>query len=141
MTSRGGDNGALLSICLTMLIDGALYFLVLDMKRLPDPDWVEVMWFAIAVALTLFIRRFLFHSIVHDLGAIRSASVGGPCLYLRWFWTPSGWVKHCSRQWRRRCCLFFLTSYCRLLNRDAKRAVPAPLMPPKSAPVQEAYAG
>jgi len=35
----------------------APWFLGLYMKRLPDPNWVGVMWFAIAVALTLFFRR------------------------------------------------------------------------------------
>lgn len=74
-STRGGDNGAFLSICLTTLIAGAVWLLGLDMARLPRLDPMGVLWFALAGALTIFLGRVFFHSSIQHLGAVRSASV------------------------------------------------------------------
>jgi drug/metabolite transporter (DMT)-like permease len=74
-SSRGSDNGAFLSICLTMLIAGAVWVLELDMSTMPDLSLVGVLWFALAGALTIFLGRVFFHSSVQHLGAVRSSSV------------------------------------------------------------------
>ena len=74
-STHGGDNGAFLSICLTMLIAGAFWLVGLDMARPPQLNPVGILWFAIAGALTIFLGRVFFHSSVQHLGAIRSASV------------------------------------------------------------------
>ena len=74
-STRGGDNGAFLSICLTMLIAGTFWLFGLGMVQLPHLDPVGVLWFAIAGALTIFLGRVFFHSSVQHLGAIRSSSV------------------------------------------------------------------
>lgn len=74
-SSRGGDNGAFLSICLTMLIAGAVWLLGLDMAQLPHLNPVGVLWFALAGTLTIFLGRVFFHSSVQHLGAVRSSSV------------------------------------------------------------------
>lgn len=72
---RGGDNGAFLSICLTMLLAGAFWLFGLDLERLPRLDPVGMLWFALAGALTIFLGRVFFHSSVQHLGAVRSSSV------------------------------------------------------------------
>ena len=73
--TRAGDNGAFLSICLTMLIAGTFWLFGLDVTRMPHLDPIGVLWFAVAGALTIFLGRVFFHSSVQHLGAIRSSSV------------------------------------------------------------------
>jgi drug/metabolite transporter (DMT)-like permease len=74
-STRGGDNGAFLSICLTVLMAGAFWLFRLDITRLPHLNLTGILWFSIAGALTIFFGRVFFHSSVQHLGAIRSASV------------------------------------------------------------------
>ena len=134
--TRGGDNGAFLSICLTMLIAGTFWLFGLDKARLPHLDPMGVLWFAVAGALTIFLGRVFFTracSIWVPSVARRSS---GSFPSLRWSWVSLGWVKHCSPQRLQGCCLFFPAFCCWCLNRDASPTPPASLTPPQLPLVQ-----
>ncbi|NBW79902.1 MAG: EamA family transporter, partial [Betaproteobacteria bacterium] len=71
---QGGDNGAFLSILMTVLIAGVVWLIgggtdrqLLNLEGLA--------WFVIAGALTIFVGRVFFHSSVQYMGAVRSSSV------------------------------------------------------------------
>ncbi len=139
--TRGGYNGAFLSICLTMLIAGTFWLFGLDMTRLPQLDPLGVLWFAVAGALTIFLGRGFFHSSVQHLGAIRSSSVKR---LVPFFTVVLGitWLGETLQPAvAAGMLLIFPASCCWWSSRDASPAPPAPLMPPKLPLVQRPHAG
>lgn len=71
--TRGADNGAFLSILLTVALSAAVWlFTGLAISRL---NLAGMLWFALAGAMTIFVGRLLLYSSFRRLGAVRGASL------------------------------------------------------------------
>lgn len=69
------DNGAFISILLTMLLAAAVWWSRGSGWRPQLLDFAGLAWFVVAGTLTIFLGRVLFHSSVQMLGAVRSTSI------------------------------------------------------------------
>jgi drug/metabolite transporter (DMT)-like permease len=72
---KGQDNGAFLSILLTMAIAGAWWLLRSAGRGFPTPDLASMLWFAGAGILTIFIGRVFLYASVQRLGAVPASAV------------------------------------------------------------------
>lgn len=73
--AKGQDNGAFLSILLTMSIAGAWWLWRSAGRGLPAPDSASLLWFAGAGILTIFIGRVFLYASVQRLGAVPASAV------------------------------------------------------------------
>lgn len=73
--ARGQDNGAFLSILLTMAIAGAWWLWRSAGHGFPAPDLASLLWFAGAGILTIFIGRVFLYASVQRLGAVPASAV------------------------------------------------------------------
>jgi drug/metabolite transporter (DMT)-like permease len=71
----GGDNGAFLSILLTLAMAAAIWVSSGLAHGWPRLSTIGAAWFALAGALTIFIGRVFLHSSIQWLGAMRGSSV------------------------------------------------------------------
>lgn len=72
---KGKDNGAFLSILLTMSIAGAWWLWRSRSHGLASPDTASLLWFAGAGILTIFIGRVFLYASVQRLGAVPASAV------------------------------------------------------------------
>ncbi|MES2977851.1 MAG: DMT family transporter [Pseudomonadota bacterium] len=72
---KSGDNGAFLSILITLLLAAAVWLVIGWGAGTPTLDGMGMLWFAVAGALTIFVGRVFFHSSIQWLGSVRSSSV------------------------------------------------------------------
>jgi drug/metabolite transporter (DMT)-like permease len=73
--AKGKDNGAFLSILLTMSIAGAWWLWRSADHGFPHPDMASLLWFAVAGVLTIFIGRVFLYASVQRLGAVPASAV------------------------------------------------------------------
>ncbi len=73
--AKGQDNGAFLSILLTMSIAGAWWLWRSAGLGFPAPDIGSLLWFAGAGILTIFIGRVFLYASVQRLGAVPASAV------------------------------------------------------------------
>lgn len=73
--AKGKDNGAFLSILLTMAIAGAWWLWRSIGHGFPQPRPVALLWFAGAGILTIFIGRVFLYASVQRLGAVPASAV------------------------------------------------------------------
>lgn len=73
--AKGEDNGAFLSILLTMTIACAWWLWGNAGHALPTPDPVSLLWFGGAGVLTIFIGRVFLYASVQRLGAVAASAV------------------------------------------------------------------
>jgi len=73
--TSGGENGAFLSILLTVALGGGIWLIQCAVRGWPDIQPTSLLWFGGAGILTIFIGRvFSFASIQH-LGAVRASAI------------------------------------------------------------------
>ena len=73
--AKGQDNGAFLSILLTMAIAGAWWLWRSAGDGFPASNMTSMLWFAIAGVLTIFIGRVFLYASVQRLGAVPASAV------------------------------------------------------------------
>lgn len=73
--AKGQDNGAFLSILLTMSIAGAWWLWRSAGHGVPAPEIASLLWFAGAGILTIFIGRVFLYASVQRLGAVPASAV------------------------------------------------------------------
>ena len=73
--AKGQDNGAFLSILLTVAIAGSWWLAGIPGRGLPRVDTASLLWFAGAGILTIFIGRVFLYASIQRLGAVRASAV------------------------------------------------------------------
>ena len=74
-TDKEADNGAFLSILVTLLLFAAVWLVLWRQAGAPMLNGQGMVWFAVAGALTIFVGRVFFHSSVQWPGSVRGSSV------------------------------------------------------------------
>jgi drug/metabolite transporter (DMT)-like permease len=72
---KGGDNGAFLSILITMLLSAVVWMASGASQGWPALNAEGVLWFCGAGLLTIFIGRVFFYASIHRLGAVRASAI------------------------------------------------------------------
>jgi drug/metabolite transporter (DMT)-like permease len=75
MRSRDGDNGAFLSILITMALAAAIWLASGAAKGWPSLNAEGVLWFCGAGLLTMFVGRVFFYASIQRLGAVRASAI------------------------------------------------------------------
>ncbi len=74
-TSESQDNGAFLSIVLTVVIAGAMWAAAYTTRGTPTITAAGLAWFAAAGLLTIFLGRVFVYASIQYLGAVRASAV------------------------------------------------------------------
>ncbi len=72
---KSGDNGAFLSILITLLMAAAWWWVTGPAANFSSLDRAGLYWFAAGGALTIFFGRVFYHVSIQWLGAMRGSSV------------------------------------------------------------------
>lgn len=72
---KSGDNGAFLSILITLLMATALWLAIGPATNFSSLSKSGLLWFAAGGALTIFFGRVFYHASIQWLGAMRGSSV------------------------------------------------------------------
>ncbi|MES2756779.1 MAG: EamA family transporter [Pseudomonadota bacterium] len=72
---KGHDNGAFLSILMTLSIAGVWWLWRSAVHGFPSPDMASLLWFGGAGILTMFIGRVFLYASVQRLGAVPASAV------------------------------------------------------------------
>jgi drug/metabolite transporter (DMT)-like permease len=73
--SREGDNGAFVSILITMAMAAAVWLVSSASGGWPRMNAEGILWFCIAGVLSIFVGRVFFYVSIQRLGAVRAAAI------------------------------------------------------------------